>query len=140
MVKAMEKACQALGMDYLRDVMMLKAGQDWSQTLLDKIDEADIFQLFWSQNAADSIYVEQEWRRALQIQPQKGPAFIRPIYWQDPMPKVPRELSRWHFASVEISPLGILMPAPLQAPAALPQEIVVNTRVGGDPDQPQAAA
>lgn len=139
LVKAMEKAYEALGMDYLRDVMMLKSGQDWSQTLLDKIDQADIFQLFWSQEAAKSIYVEQEWRRALKVAPRKGGAFIRPIYWEHPLPKVPRELSRCHFAPVELSPLGALIPA-AQTPtpaAALPVTIkTIKTYAGGNPDDP----
>ncbi len=65
LVEAVEKAYQALGMDYLRDVMTLKSGQSWSEELLRKIEEADVFQLFWSENASRSAYVEQEWRHAI---------------------------------------------------------------------------
>jgi hypothetical protein len=45
LVEAVERAYQALGMDYLRDVMMLKSGQDWTEELLHKIEQADVFQL-----------------------------------------------------------------------------------------------
>ena len=132
LVKAMETAYQALGMDYLRDVMTLKAGQNWSEELLAMIDKADIFQLFWSEQASKSPYVEQEWRRALRLHRQKGGAFIRPIWWQQPMPKVPRELSRIHFAPVELSPLGALIPAAAPARPEAAKGRNVKTFAGGE--------
>ena len=59
-VEAVEKAYEALGMDYLRDVMTLKSGQSWSDQLLKMVEQADIFQLFWSSDASEieriSIY------------------------------------------------------------------------------------
>ena len=60
------------------------------------IDRADIFQLFWSNTAAASKYVRQEWEHALNLQRQQG--FIRPVYWQQPMPPPPPELGAIHFA------------------------------------------
>ena len=98
LVEAMEKAYKALGMDYLRDVMSLKAGQDWSAELLGMIERADIFQLFWSTAACQSKYVEKEWRHALGLGKRKGSAFIRPLYWERPLPPVPEALSHLHFA------------------------------------------
>jgi hypothetical protein len=44
----MEHHVKALGYDYLRDVVHLRSGQPWSDRLLGLINEADIFQLFWS--------------------------------------------------------------------------------------------
>jgi len=102
-VEAVEKAYRALGMDYLRDVMMLKSGQSWSDELLSKIEEADIFQLFWSTHSSDSAYVEQEWRHALRQRERKGASFIRPVYWEDNLAPVPKELSRIHFAHVDFT-------------------------------------
>jgi hypothetical protein len=102
LVEAVERAYQALGMDYLRDVMMLKSGQDWSEELLHKIEQADVFQLFWSANASRSAYVEQEWRHAVR-QRVKGATFIRPVYWEDTLAPVPSELSQIHFARVDFS-------------------------------------
>ena len=96
-VERVERAYRALGLDYLRDVHALKSGQDWDDRLLELIENADIFQLFWSQTAATSPFVEKEWRHALIIAAQKG-NFIRPVYWQEPIPPVPNELSHIHFA------------------------------------------
>jgi len=88
-VDDLEKAYLALGLLYLRDVR-----EQWSAELLAKIDEADIFQLCWSHQARRSPHVEQEWRYALGLA--KG-EFIRPLYWEKPMPKPAPELSHLHF-------------------------------------------
>ncbi len=96
-VRRVENACRALGLDYLRDVISLKSGQDWSDQLFELIEQADIFQLFWSQSAATSAHVEREWRHGLQLHTDKR-AFIRPVYWSQPIPPVPPELSRIHFS------------------------------------------
>ncbi|MBN2092237.1 toll/interleukin-1 receptor domain-containing protein [candidate division KSB1 bacterium] len=94
-VQELEKAYVALGMNYLRDVNILRSGEKWNPALLKKIDEANIFQLCWSKNAKKSTYVEQEWRHALELQRQ---SFIRPVYWETPMPDSPVELADIHFA------------------------------------------
>ena len=114
-VEAVEKAYKALGMDYLRDVMTLKSGQNWSDELLNMIDRADIFQLFWSSSASQSTYVEQEWRHALALKSKKGPAFIRPVYWEKTVPFVPDALSSIHFAPVAFA--GLAEPLPTSTAA-----------------------
>jgi hypothetical protein len=96
-VERVEAACRALGLDYLRDVISLRSGQDWNDQLFELIEQADIFQLFWSPSAAASPYVEREWRHALQLHSDRR-NFIRPVYWTEPMPPVPAELSQLHFA------------------------------------------
>lgn len=98
-VDQLERAYRALGDDYLRDVAVLRSGEAWNAALLDKIREASIFQLCWSKAARDSKYVEQEWRYALDLQ---RPSFIRPMYWQLPMPTPPEELRSFHFSYVPI--------------------------------------
>jgi hypothetical protein len=95
-VRRVENACRALGLNYLRDVVSLKSGQDWNDQLYELIEQADIFQLFWSQSAASSAHVEREWRHALQLHTDKR-AFIRPVYWSQPIPVMPPELERIHF-------------------------------------------
>lgn len=95
-IERVERAYKAIGMDYLRDVTTLKAGQEWNAELLKMIERADIFQLFWSENSAASKYVMQEWEHALNLR-REGP-FIRPVYWDQPMPKVPDPLRHLHFA------------------------------------------
>jgi hypothetical protein len=141
-VEGMEKACKALGMDYLRDVMNLKSGQSWSDELLHMIEQADIFQLFWSATACQSPYVEQEWRHALGLAG-KGPAFIRPIYWQKPMPPVPEPLSRIHFASVDLPGLPaapqVRPPAFLAAQEGELTTLTVSTYAAADPAAPATA-
>ncbi|MFZ0504119.1 MAG: TIR domain-containing protein [Chthoniobacterales bacterium] len=93
-VKAMEHHVKALGYDYLRDVVHLRSGQPWSDRLLGLINEADIFQLFWSSNSANSTHVEREWRYALRLSRE---AFVRPAFWEVPMPAPPEPLRSLHF-------------------------------------------
>ena len=98
-VRELEKAYTALGLEYLRDVRKLRSGERWDAALLVMIEKADIFQLCWSSAAKSSPYVEREWRHALG----KGrPGFIRPTYWEEPMPPPPPELAAIHFARLEI--------------------------------------
>ena len=59
------------------------------------IERANIFQLFWSENSSQSEYCRQEWQYALQLNREEG--FIRPVYWKDPIPSPPSELSAIHF-------------------------------------------
>jgi hypothetical protein len=96
-VEHIERAYKALGLDFLRDVETLKAGQDWAAELPRLIERADIFQLFWSQAAAQSAAVRKEWTFALSLKRQNN-AFIRPVYWQQPMPPPPPELGAINFA------------------------------------------
>src|SRR5262249_2216525 len=87
------------GLDYLYDVKLLRSGEKWNAALLAKIEQADIFQLCWSRAAKKSSYVEQEWKYALK---QKKTNFIRPVYWQRPLPTPPSELADLHFAYLEL--------------------------------------
>ncbi|GAC1655165.1 MAG: hypothetical protein NVS4B12_27530 [Ktedonobacteraceae bacterium] len=91
---------KALGFDTLIDVDNLRAGQSWNAALMRMIDSCDIFQLFWSSNAAQSRYVRQEWQYALQHN--KGEGFIRPVYWEKPLVPPPSELSHLHFGYIEL--------------------------------------
>jgi hypothetical protein len=105
-VAEFERYVEALGDRYLRDVRELRAGEIWNERLRDFIQEADVFQLFWSHNAMSSPFVEQEWRYALSL---RRPSFVRPTYWEEPMPKTadvpPVELGQIHFY-----PLGRTIP------------------------------
>jgi hypothetical protein len=98
-VDGLQKACEVLGMRYLRDVRDLRSGQQWNAALLKLIEGADVFQLCWSHAAKASKYVEQEWRHACV---QQRPTFIRPVYWDRPMPDCPAELRDIHFAYLEL--------------------------------------
>ena len=100
-VQQVERAYTVLGMQSLRDVHALRSGEEWHPALLRHIAQADIFQLYWSNNAKRSTYVEHEWRQALT---QTRPSFIRPLYWEQPMPDPPPELAAIHFAYFPLDP------------------------------------
>lgn len=95
--KRVERVCRSLGMTYLRDSVTLRSGEDWTVELLALIERADVFQLFWSQSAATSAFVEKEWRHAQELG-RVAERFIRPVYWTEPMPAPPPELAHLHFA------------------------------------------
>jgi hypothetical protein len=111
-VEAMEHHIKALGYDYLRDVVHLRSGQAWDDRLLGMIEEADIFQLFWSSNSARSDYVEREWRYALALSRQ---AFIRPAFWELPMPSPPQPLEGLHFYRLPMLVPATDQPSPVRA-------------------------
>jgi hypothetical protein len=102
-VIACRDAYMALGYDVLIDIDKLRSGEHWSQALMELIDRADIFQLFWSQNSSKSEYVHQEWEYALKKSATKGEGFIRPVYWEKPLIPPPPELEPLHFAYVPLS-------------------------------------
>ncbi|HEU0294219.1 MAG TPA: protein kinase [Anaerolineales bacterium] len=91
---------RAVGYDVLIDIDDLRAGQVWNDELMRMIERADIFQLFWSSNFSQSEYCRREWEHALKQEKPEG--FIRPIYWQKPLPPPPEELSKFHFDYVEL--------------------------------------
>jgi hypothetical protein len=94
-VDDLEMAYQALGLKYCRDLYSLRSGEQWSPALLKLIEQADIFQLCWSTSAQTSKWVEHEWRHALSLDRSH---FIRPVYWEIPLPAPPTELAGIHFA------------------------------------------
>jgi hypothetical protein len=96
-VDRVEAAYKALKIEFLRDITTLRSGEKWGRQLLTLIEIADVFQLFWSINAAASREVRREWQHAL-AQHDKGERFIRPVYWTRPLPKPPPDLKHLHFA------------------------------------------
>jgi len=97
-VDQFERYARALGDEYLRDSIQLRSGEVWNYQLLRMIEHADAFQLFWSHNSMHSIYVRREYEYALSL---NRPSFVRPTYWEEPMPKAeglpPEALRRLHF-------------------------------------------
>jgi hypothetical protein len=99
-VREFESRIESLGDRYLIDQKDLRSGEVWSERLQGMIREADVFQLFWSRNAMQSPFVEKEWRYALALGRE---SFIRPVYWEDPLPELPEknlppeDLRRLHF-------------------------------------------
>lgn len=97
----MRKMRAKLGQKMLVDIYDLRAGDHWSDRLLQMIDESAIFQLFWSKHSAASPYCKQEWEHALKYVNQRD-RFIQPVYWTSRlMPPPPPELSKIHFEQIE---------------------------------------
>jgi hypothetical protein len=104
-VEACANFYRALGVQILMDTHDLRGGQDWRESLHNMINQADLFQLYWSQNSAGSSEVEHEWRYARGLT-SKGSSFIRPLYWDSPMPEPPAELSTIHFSKVDLAQIS----------------------------------
>jgi hypothetical protein len=85
-VEQIERLARALGDEYLRDWNHLRAGEAWDDRLLQMIEEADVFQLFWSRSSMESPYVRREYEHALSL---NRPNFVRPTYWEEPLPSDP---------------------------------------------------
>ncbi len=98
------RSYERLGQKMLVDVYDLRSGEHWADRLLEMIEESAVFQLFWSHHSAQSKYCRQEWECALKYLKDR-PRFIRPVWWQDPMPVPPSELAGLHFQRV---PLPVL--------------------------------
>jgi hypothetical protein len=101
-VERIEAYAESFGDEYLRDLNRLRTGQNWREELRRFVQRADVFQLFWSDNASTSPYVADEWQVALQErQSRPDPFFLRPVYWTESLlPEPPSELTEIHFARV----------------------------------------
>jgi hypothetical protein len=108
-VQQVEHFTRAMGDEYLRDWTHLRAGEVWNDRLRHLIEQADVFQLFWSSNSMQSPYVRQEWEHALSL---GRPNFIRPVYWEEPLPTSsdgslpPEELRRIHFQKLYVEAMS----------------------------------
>src|SRR5262245_54798627 len=120
-VRQVEHFCLAMGDQYLRDWTHLRSGEVWNDRLLRLIEEADVFQLFWSRHAMGSAYCKQEWEHALAL---GRPNFVRPVYWEEPLPTSPdgslppEALRRLHFQKLFVE--SLTHPASLPASAPTP--------------------
>jgi hypothetical protein len=101
-VEQLEAYAESFGDKYLRDIHNLRSGERWNDKLAGFIKQADVFQLFWSDNSAKSTYVEHEWRHALlQRDSRSDPYFVRPVYWsKKPASPIPQDLQDIHFARI----------------------------------------
>ena len=103
-IRAYKMAQVALGNEVFVDVDNLRSGENWQAGLARAIDDADIFQLFWSEHSAGSDYCRYEWEYALaqRCDDLTCEGFIRPVYWEKPMPDVPETLGRLNFKYVPL--------------------------------------
>jgi len=105
-VNQFEHYAQAIGDRYLRDIADLRSGEVWDERLGQMIEQADVFQLFWSSNSMRSLFVKQEWQHALSLD---RTGFVRPTYWEVPLPESsheglpPDELKQLHFQRIAVA-------------------------------------
>ena len=107
-VAAVRRFSEVTGDSYLVDADTLRSGEEWSARLSELIDEADVFQLFWSENSMRSTHVRREWEHALSL---GRDHFVRPVYWEQPFPEdrgqglPPEDLLELHFSSLSPAPV-----------------------------------
>lgn len=104
-VKACKAVYRALGVQLFVDKDNIPTGKEWWDVLRTSISNHDLFQLFWSRTSAISENVADEWRLALSLRPAKGERFLRPVYWEHPMPAPPNELGKLHFGYLDLDTL-----------------------------------
>jgi hypothetical protein len=76
--------------DIFMDCLDIKRNEDWRERLASEIAEVDTFLLFWSKAAAESEWVDWEWRRAHERQ------IVQVLRLDQPEPALPQELARLH--------------------------------------------
>jgi hypothetical protein len=88
------------GIEYFQDLLKLKPGERWQRQLYRKIDESDLFLLFWSKSAKRSSWVLKEVRYAIARKGdnEEAPPAIVPVILGGPPPvKPPHDLAHLHF-------------------------------------------
>ncbi|MFO0777981.1 MAG: toll/interleukin-1 receptor domain-containing protein [Nitrospira sp.] len=100
MVKRCEQLLSPFGVKFVWDARDFESGTPLSTTIRKSIFDSDCFYLFWSENAAQSDYVRQEYLYALEL---GRPGFVQPYYWGDVCPERPAE-----FGDMVFTPLSIL--------------------------------
>ena len=89
-----------LGIQFFQDVLDLEPGDRWEKQLYRRIDECDLFLLFWSSAARDSTWVMEEVKYALarKHDDEFAPPEIHPVIIEGPpVPAPPTELAHLHF-------------------------------------------
>ncbi|MAS33637.1 MAG: hypothetical protein CL610_06510 [Anaerolineaceae bacterium] len=85
--------------DVFFDIESIRTGENWRTTVKAALDQTDFVQLFWSQHSATSRNVQFEWEYFLTTHctDENCEGRLRPVYWEEPLPAIPRELRRINF-------------------------------------------
>jgi uncharacterized protein YjbI with pentapeptide repeats len=75
--------------EFFQDILNLDPGERWEQKLYKKIDEADLFMLFWSESARASEWVRKEVEYALLKEKDQGRPTFMPFPLEGPPPPDP---------------------------------------------------
>lgn len=119
-VTAAARLLRAAGARVFQDVVDLEFGSHWERALMQALDECERVMVFWSASAARSVWVEREWRCALQ-------AGKRVVPMQLDKTPLPPALAELHGVPDLVDMLrGAMQPAPAPVgsalgPAALPR-------------------
>jgi hypothetical protein len=87
------------GIKVLVDVHSIEPGAEWQEQIPGFIDKSDLFCLMWSQNAAQSEWVDKEARIAVHYYDKKRAPRIWPVVIEHPAPEPPSHLKRFNFNS-----------------------------------------
>jgi hypothetical protein len=147
-VEGVAAVAEALGDDYLDRVVTAQQEDAPTGWLLPLIDEADVFQLFWSSRSMVSPACREQWEHALAA-PKDG--FVVPLYWEQPFPRAeglpPRALADLEFRRLPSTlaaalepirhgetwePRTLPEPGPVRPPRSQPDE----PRPRSQPDPP----
>lgn len=98
---------EAAGNDVFFDVDDIRTGEDWKAAIARAIDEADYLQLFWSEHSSTSEWCGYELDYALnyRCKENKCREFIRPVWWNAPMPPPPKSLGHLNFRRFDFEKL-----------------------------------
>ena len=90
----------AVEQEFFLDILNLSAGERWERKLYERIDESDLFLLFWSENARQSEWVRREAEHAVKYEAENGRPRILPFPLDGPPPPIPWDfLQDRHFGA-----------------------------------------
>lgn len=87
-------------LNYFQDLLSLESGQEWEPELYRRIEECDLFLLFWSSASKGSQWVMAEVEYALSLQGTDefaSPDIVPIIIEGPPVPLPPKQLEHLHF-------------------------------------------
>ena len=105
-VKSFHEGLKLAGIEHFFDRAYLKTGDIFPQVIQDYINSADLFVLFWSENAALSDYVQKERTQALerafpQVKPQQAAKLSIYPMSIEPRAELPSDMKEnYHFGEL----------------------------------------
>lgn len=105
-VKSFHEGLKVAGIEHFFDRTYLKTGDIFPQVIRDYINSADLFVLFWSENASKSEYVEKERTQALerafpQVKPQQAAKLSIYPMSIEPRAELPSDMKdNYHFGEI----------------------------------------
>lgn len=105
-VKSFHEGLKLAGIEHFFDRAYLKTGDIFPQVIQDYINSADLFVLFWSENASKSEYVDKERKQALerafpQVKPQQEAKLSIYPMSIEPRAELPSDMKdNYHFGEI----------------------------------------